>query len=66
MVALVLMDHYLRNRRHYFSVEPAVGGPADSLEDSTEVGMPDFVASLNELSSQLENRAQQLGHPENA
>ncbi len=43
-----------------FSVEPAVGGPADSLEESTEVAMPDFVASLNELSSQLENRAQQL------
>ena len=43
-----------------FSVAPAVGGPADSLSESSEPATPDLVASLNELSVQLENRAQQL------
>jgi murein DD-endopeptidase MepM/ murein hydrolase activator NlpD len=45
-----------------FSVPPAVGGPAETLAESDvgEAGMPDFVASLNELAQQLDNRAQQL------
>lgn len=48
-----------------FSVPPAVGGPADSLAESTEPATPDLVASLNVLSVQLENRAQQLDLLEN-
>jgi murein DD-endopeptidase MepM/ murein hydrolase activator NlpD len=41
-----------------FSMTPAVGGPEDA--DEKEEQMPDFVASLNDLSKQLDNRAQQL------
>ncbi|MCI0507711.1 MAG: peptidoglycan DD-metalloendopeptidase family protein [Gammaproteobacteria bacterium] len=42
-----------------FSVPPAVGGPEESLVEH-EPSTPDLVASLNELTIQLENRAQQL------
>ena len=42
-----------------FSVEPAVGGPTESIAE-TDTATPDLVASLNELSHQLDNRAQQL------
>ena len=48
-----------------FSVPPAVGGPGDSLSESTEPATPDLIASLNELSVQLDNRAQQLDLLEN-
>lgn len=48
-----------------FSVQPAVGGPADSLSESTAPATPDLVANLNVLSVQLENRAQQLDLLEN-
>ena len=42
-----------------FSVPPAVGGPEESLLEQ-EPATPNLVASLNELSVQLDNRAQQL------
>ena len=42
-----------------FSVAPAVGGPAESIMEQ-EPSTPDLVASLNDLSVQLDNRAQQL------
>ena len=42
-----------------FSVPPAVGGPADSIVGN-EPSSVDLVASLNELSVQLDNRSQQL------
>jgi murein DD-endopeptidase MepM/ murein hydrolase activator NlpD len=42
-----------------FSVSPAVGGPADSIVDQ-EPSASDLVVGLNDLSVQLDNRAQQL------
>jgi len=47
-----------------FSVEPPMGGPAESIAPN-EPSTPDLVASLNELSTQLDNRAQQLDLLEN-
>ena len=47
-----------------FSVEPAVGGPADSILEN-QPDSTDLVASLNDLSTQLDNRAQQLDLLEN-
>lgn len=42
-----------------FSVPPAVGGPADSIMENDPSNV-DLLASLNELSVQLDNRSQQL------
>ncbi|HEY5603505.1 MAG TPA: M23 family metallopeptidase [Gammaproteobacteria bacterium] len=42
-----------------FSVPPAVGGPENAAPER-DPGAPDLLASLNDLSVQLENRAQQL------
>ena len=45
-----------------FSKEPAQGGPAESANaKAASMDVPDFVASIESLSKQLENRAQQLG-----
>lgn len=45
-----------------FSEGPAQGGPAESeTAKAASMGVPDFVASIESLSKQLENRAQQLG-----
>jgi len=43
-----------------FSSQPAVGGPAGSLEEESNAELPDFIKSLNTLSEQLDDRAQQL------
>jgi murein DD-endopeptidase MepM/ murein hydrolase activator NlpD len=48
----------LDNGEFDFSVAPAVGGPEN--KNAPEAPMPNFVASLNDLSEQLDNRAQQL------
>ena len=51
----------LENGEFDFSVPPALGGPAESSSNADdEAQMPDFVASLNDLSTQLDSRAQQL------
>lgn len=43
-----------------FSVPPAVGGPEEVAEPPQQSQTLDFIAALNSLSVQLENRAQQL------
>ena len=44
-----------------FTKQPPQGGPEETdLDKSRTMDVPDFVASLNTLSEQLENRAQQL------
>jgi murein DD-endopeptidase MepM/ murein hydrolase activator NlpD len=45
-----------------FSAEPAQGGPESqaSMDSETPVDMPEFLASLDKLSQQLDDRAQQL------
>jgi len=43
-----------------FSSQPAVGGPANSLVDDSDAELPGFMKSLNTLSEQLDDRAQQL------
>lgn len=44
-----------------FENPPAQGGPAADVQQSSMMQVPDFVAALNDLSAQLDDRSKQLG-----
>ena len=52
----------IENGEFDFSSEPAQGGPEAAGQSTAEsVAMPEFLAALDNLSKQLDDRAQQLG-----
>jgi murein DD-endopeptidase MepM/ murein hydrolase activator NlpD len=50
----------LNNGEFDFSQSPAQGGPVSANDNSTPMQVPDFMKSLQDLSSQLDDRNQQL------
>jgi murein DD-endopeptidase MepM/ murein hydrolase activator NlpD len=50
----------LDNGEFDFNQAPARGGPVSANDNSTEMTVPDFMSSLKELSSQLDDRTEQL------